>query len=170
LIESVRGNVDTRLRKLDEGQYDALMLASAGLDRLGFDGRIAERVAVEASCPAVGQGALAVETRGDGAAYELVTRLNHQDTAVAVRAERAALAEMGGGCQVPLGAHATLQDGNKLHIVGVVVRPDGQRLIRRERTGPAADPEALGRALAADLLNAGGREILAEVYGVVDHP
>src|SRR5450755_1221269 len=104
-VESVRGNLDTRLRKLDEGQYDAILLAAAGLKRLGWGDRIAEILAPEKMCPAVGQGALAIETRAGSTA---VAALDHADTHIAVMAERAVLAALGGGCQVPIGAYATV--------------------------------------------------------------
>src|ERR1035441_1545135 len=111
-VESVRGNLDTRLRKLDEGQYDAILLAAAGLKRLGWGGRIAEILAPEQMCPAVGQGALAIETR---AGFEGVALLDHPATHAAVLAERAVLRALGGGCQVPIGAYATLS-GDRIHI------------------------------------------------------
>src|SRR5271155_4607166 len=109
-IENIRGNVDTRLRKLDEGQYDAIVLASAGLSRLGWENRIAELLDPDVMCPAVGQGALAVETRVDGGmALEIAERLEHPESRIAVTAERAVLRAMGGGCQVPIGAYATVE-------------------------------------------------------------
>ena len=112
-IENIRGNVDTRLRKLDEGQYDAIVLASAGLRRLGWENRITELLDPDVMCPAVGQGALAVETREDGGeAQEIASRLEHRESRIAVTAERAVLRALGGGCQVPIGAYATV-DGDR---------------------------------------------------------
>jgi len=164
-ILDVRGNVDTRLRKLDEGKYDAIVLAAAGLRRLGLDDRISELLEPEVMCPAVGQGALAVETRDDsGEAREVCRRLDHAATRIAVTAERAVLAALGGGCQVPIGAYATL-DGSSVNIRSVVVSPDGAQVIRKEARGPASDAAALGRALGDELLAAGGAKILEAVYG-----
>jgi hydroxymethylbilane synthase len=164
-IENIRGNLDTRLRKLDDGQYDAIVLASAGLRRLGWEDRITELLDPEVMCPAVGQGALAVETREDGgAAYELSGRLEHTDTRIAVTAERAVLASMGGGCQVPIGAYATVHDGRIVHVRAVVISPDGTQVIRREARGFATDAAAIGRVLGEQLLAEGGRQILETVY------
>jgi hydroxymethylbilane synthase len=159
-VESVRGNLDTRLRKLDEGQYDAILLAAAGLKRLGWGSRIAEILPPEQMCPAVGQGALAIETRAgfDGAAM-----LDHADTHTAVMAERAVLGALGGGCQVPIGAYATVSHG-RVHILAVVAAPDGTQVIRAEGEGAAADAAETGARLAADLLDRGARRILEAVY------
>lgn len=162
-IENIRGNVDTRLRKLDEGQYDAILLASAGLRRLGWHDRIAEVLEPETMCPAVGQGALTIETRDDGGqAFEICRRLDDQATRIAVTAERAVLATLGGGCQVPIGAHATTHNGISLR--GVVVSPDGSQVVRASLEGPAADAERVGRTLGEQLLAQGGRAILDAVY------
>jgi hydroxymethylbilane synthase len=164
-IESIRGNLDTRLRKLDEGQYDAIVLASAGLRRLGWENRITELLDPTVMCPAVGQGALAVETRADsGVAEEIAKRLEHRDTRIAVTAERAVLAALGGGCQVPIGAYATV-DSSSVNISAIIVAPDGTQVIRKKASGPTADAAALGRALGDELLSAGGRQILEVVYG-----
>lgn len=164
-VETIRGNVDTRLRKQAEGQYDAIVLAAAGLRRLGWADRIAEFLEPDRMCPAVGQGALAIETRDDGGAGHLACqRLNHAETCAAVTAERAVLATLGGGCQVPIGAHAVLS-GDAMRLRAVVISPDGATLIQRETAGPVADAERLGRELAEELLAAGGRAILDEVYG-----
>ena len=164
-LESIRGNVDTRLRKLDQGQYDAIILAAAGLTRLGLLSRITEALDVAVMCPAVGQGALAVETRGDGGPAELACRvLDHPQTRSRVTAERAALAELGGGCQVPIGIHAALENGT-LVVNGVVVSPDGTSVVRRVLDGPAAESAQLGARLGRDLLEHGAREILGAVYG-----
>lgn len=163
-IEDIRGNVDTRLRKLDEGRYDAIVLASAGLRRLGWENRITELFDPTVLCPAVGQGALAVETRNDGPGLQAATRLEHAESRTRVTAERAALAALGGGCQAPMGAHAYL-DGDTLIILGVIVSPDGTQIVRRRHHGPASDPEGVGSSLAQQLLDAGGKEILDAVYG-----
>lgn len=162
VIESLRGNVDTRLRKLDEGQYDAIVLASAGLRRLGWKDRIRQMVPVKVMCPAVGQGALAIETRDDGGdAHKLAKRLNHKPTSVAVTAERALLARLEGGCQVPIGAHAKIRDG-AVHLRALVASPDGTQVIRGEHSGK--DPKRVGERLADTLLKAGAAEILKAAY------
>jgi len=164
-IENIRGNVDTRLRKLDEGQYDAILLASAGLRRLGWHDRIADVLDPDVMCPAVGQGALAIETRDDaGRGFGFCSRLDNRDTRTAVTAERAVLATLGGGCQVPIGAHATVRN-NEVALRAVVVSPDGTQLIRKNATGPAGQAADLGRNLGEELLAAGGRQILEAVYG-----
>jgi hydroxymethylbilane synthase len=162
-IEPVRGNLDTRLRKLDAGQYAAIVLAAAGLKRLGWEERIAEILSPEMVCPAVGQGALAIETAG-GAGFEACRALDHAPTRAAVTAERALLGALGGGCQVPIGAHASVQDG-RLHMIAVVVSPDGKSLVRDEAAGAGADAEQIGRALGEALLAAGADDILESVYG-----
>lgn len=158
VVQGIRGNVDTRLRKLDEGEFDAIVLAAAGLNRLGWSQRIAEYIPVEVMCPAVGQGALAIQTRDDdGAAMQACLALDHAPTRAAIIAERSVLDVLGGGCQVPIGAHATLIDGT-LHLRAVVISPDGAKAIRRESTG--VDPVATGRLLGEELLANGAREIL----------
>ncbi len=163
VIESVRGNLDTRLRKLDEGQYDAIVLAAAGLRRLGWGDRIAETLGSDVMCSAVGQGALAIETREAGAGYDAVRALDDPATHSAVLAERGVLGSLGGGCQVPIGAHARISDG-RLFLLGVVAAPDGSELIRAEADGPVVDAEPLGRALGALLLERGAKRILEAVY------
>jgi hydroxymethylbilane synthase len=164
-IADIRGNVDTRLRKLDEKQYDAIVLASAGLRRLGLENRITELLDPGVMCPAVGQGALAVETRDDGGeAHELCRRLDHRETRMAVTAERAVLATLGGGCQVPIGAHATVEH-DRIHLHAVVASPDGTQIIELKASGAAADAAIIGRALGDQLLAEGGRQILEAVYG-----
>jgi len=163
-IESVRGNLDTRVRKLDEGQCEAIVLAAAGLTRLGWAHRIAEILSPEVMCPAVGQGALAVETRTEGPAREICGALDHPATRVAVTAERAVLASLGGGCQVPIGAHAQVS-GEMLRLMGVVIAPDGARVVRKSDEGGPAGAEELGRRVGAALLADGAREILEQVYG-----
>jgi hydroxymethylbilane synthase len=169
VIEPLRGNLDTRLRKVAEGSYGAIVLAAAGLKRMGWSDRIAEILPVETMCPAAGQGALAIETRDDagrplGPAQAACAALDHAPTRIAVMAERAVLAGLGGGCQVPIGAHAVVQDG-RIRLRAVVVSPDGAILIRRQGEGPAAEAERLGAQLARELADAGGQEILEAVYG-----
>ncbi|HYP04606.1 MAG TPA: hydroxymethylbilane synthase [Bryobacteraceae bacterium] len=158
VVEGIRGNVDTRLRKLDEGQFDAIVLAVAGLNRLGWSERIAEHLPIDVMCPAVGQGSLAIETRADdGPAMHACLRLDHGATHAAITAERAVLAVLGGGCQVPIGAHATLQDGT-IHLRAIVISPDGTRMVKRQSYGENA--HQLGTALGEELLAGGAREIL----------
>jgi hydroxymethylbilane synthase len=164
-LQNIRGNVDTRLRKLDHGQYDAILLAAAGLKRLGWAGRITEYLDPAVMCPAVGQGALAIETRDDGGhAFQTCRRLNDARTERCVQAERSVLATLGGGCQVPIGAHANLSDDGSLLLLAVVVSPQGSTVVRKETTSRDADPCALGRALGEELLESGAREILEAVY------
>lgn len=169
VVESVRGNLDTRLRKLDEGQYDAIVLAAAGLKRLGWGDRIAESLAPEVMCSAVGQGALAIETRTAGPGFEAARTLDHPQTHAAVIAERAVLATLGGGCQTPIGAHATVLDG-RVRIVAIVASPDGAELISGSGEGPAADAAGIGRTLGEDLLARGGRRIMEAVAGAAPPP
>jgi hydroxymethylbilane synthase len=159
-IETLRGNVDTRLRKLEEGRYDAIVLAAAGLRRLGWEDRIREWIPVEIMCPAPGQGALAIETRVAGAAREIARRLDHAETRRAVEAERALVAVLGGGCQLPIGAYAALEN-SAIHLRAVVASPDGSRLIKGEQRG--TDPNLVGAELGARLLDQGAREILDQV-------
>ncbi len=159
-VSSLRGNLDTRLRKLDEGQYDAIILAAAGLTRLGLKKRIRSTLPAEASLPAAGQGALGIEAlscRPDIAAW--LQPLDDAATAACVRAERAVSRALAGSCEVPLGAYAEFADG-QLRLRGLVATPDGSRIARAERSGPAADPEALGLLLVADLRAQGASEIL----------
>jgi hydroxymethylbilane synthase len=158
VIENLRGNVDTRLHKLDEGQYDAIVLAAAGLRRLGWADRICELIDPSVMCPAAGQGALAIQTRDDGgAAQEIAGKLNHSDTNAAVTAERSLLATLEGGCQVPIGAHARF-DAGALHLIAVVASPDGARVMHDGACG--SDPLVLGRDLGERMLAAGARDIL----------
>lgn len=164
VIESVRGNLDTRVRKLDEGQYRAIVLATAGLTRLGWAHRIAEILSPDVMCPAVGQGALAVETRAEGEARAICAALDHAATRTAVTAERAVLAALGGGCQVPIGAHAVV-DGGAVRLAGVVIAPDGSRAVRKNGQGAVADAGEIGKRVGQALLEDGAREILEQVYG-----
>ncbi|WP_455917033.1 hydroxymethylbilane synthase [Pantoea agglomerans] len=164
IIRSLRGNVGTRLGKLDAGEYDAIILAVAGLKRLGLGDRVRYAMPAEESLPAVGQGAVGIECRLDDAqAIALLSALNDDDTAVRVKAERAMNTRLEGGCQVPIGSFALLQ-GDELWLRGLVGSPDGTAMIRGERRGPRADAEKMGISLAEELLNNGAREILAEVY------
>src|ERR1041385_939232 len=163
-IESVRGNLDTRIRKLDEGQYDAIVLAAAGLTRLGLTDRISEILGPDRRCSAVCQGSLPIETRPSGPGFEACRVLDHPATRAAVTAERGVLGALGGGCQVPIGAYAAVS-GDVLRIQAIVAAPDGTELIRAEDHGPAADAEAIGHRLGAELLNRGAAKILEEVYG-----
>jgi hydroxymethylbilane synthase len=165
VIESVRGNVDTRLRKLDEGRYGAIVLAAAGLTRLGWSDRIAELLAPDVMCPAVGQGALAIETRDTGEGFDAGRALEDSDTRAAITAERNVLAALGGGCQVPIGAYATVAQG-RLRIQAVVVSPDGAEVVRGRSEGAVSDAEHIGRALGGELLERGARKILDAVYSV----
>jgi hydroxymethylbilane synthase len=158
----LRGNLDTRLRKLDEGQFDAILLAAAGLRRLGWADRIRELIPIEIMCPAVGQGALAIETRHDGLeAQQLIAKLDHAPSRNAVTAERALLATLEGGCQVPIGGHATVH-GPEVHLRAIVASPDGLRVVRAEATGK--DPQRVGEDLGREMLDRGAREILKDVY------
>ncbi|ELY4520815.1 hydroxymethylbilane synthase [Cronobacter muytjensii] len=164
IIRSLRGNVGTRLSKLDNGEYDAIILAVAGLKRLQLDARITSPLAPEESLPAVGQGAVGIECRlDDTRTRELLAPLNHEETAVRVRAERAMNTRLEGGCQVPIGSYAELNDG-ELWLRALVGAPDGSRIVRGERRGTPQEARALGISLAEELLNHGAREILAEVY------
>lgn len=163
-IRSLRGNVGTRLSKLDNGEYDAIILAAAGLKRLQLEARIRQPLSPEQSLPAVGQGAVGIECRLDDAwTRGLLAPLNHTETAVRVRAERAMNTRLEGGCQVPIGSYAELKDG-ELWLRALVGAPDGSQLVRGERRGPAEQAEALGISLAEELLDNGAREILAAVY------
>jgi hydroxymethylbilane synthase len=160
VVRDLRGNVDTRIRKLDEGQYDAVILASAGLVRLGLQERISARIEINEMLPAVGQGAIAIETRSDNEfANQAVAQLDHRETRLACLAERAFLRWLGGGCQFPIAAHAVL-DGSMLKIDGLVARPDGSQILRRSLFGAASDPEAVGSALANRLIERGAITLL----------
>ncbi|WP_414147897.1 hydroxymethylbilane synthase [Erwinia sp. BNK-24-b] len=164
IIRSLRGNVGTRLSKLDAGDYDAIILAVAGLKRLGQGDRIRHAMPAEESLPAVGQGAVGIECRLDDAnTITLLAALNDEDTAIRVKAERAMNTRLEGGCQVPIGSFAELE-GNELWLRGLVGSPDGSKMIRGERRGPREDAEKMGISLAEELLSNGAREILAEVY------
>jgi hydroxymethylbilane synthase len=158
IVRDLRGNVDTRIRKLDEGQYDAVILASAGLVRLGLQERINTRIEINEMLPAVGQGAIAIETRNDNEfAAQMTSRLDHRETRLACLAERAFLRGLGGGCQFPIAAHAIL-DGDLLKLDGLVAKPDGSQILRGSLSG--SDPETLGASLASQLIDLGARALL----------
>lgn len=161
---TIRGNVETRIRKLDEENLDAVILAAAGLKRLGLTQRVAEYLDVEFSIPAIGQGALGIECRlSDPVITETIAFFNHPDTSHAVRAERALLRRCQGGCQVPIAAHGTVE-GGELRLVGFIASVDGRESLRDEISGPVDRCEHLGEELADRLLSRGGRAILEEVY------
>ncbi|PZP21741.1 hydroxymethylbilane synthase [Pseudomonas kuykendallii] len=169
-IHFLRGNVNTRLAKLDAGEYDAIILAAAGLIRLGFESRIRARISVEDSLPAGGQGAVGIECRtADLDLHALLAPLNHAPTAVRVNAERAMNKYLNGGCQVPIACYAELE-GEQLWLRGLVGQPDGGLLLRAEGRAPAGDAEALGVRIAEALLAQGAQDILAEVYGEAGQP
>jgi hydroxymethylbilane synthase len=166
-VKFLRGNVNTRLRKLDEDQYDAIILASAGLLRLGFPERIAERISPEDSLPSGGQGAVGIELRvEDSAVAQLIAPLQHPLTARCVRAERALNTRLQGGCEVPIACYAQYVDdgGQELWLRGLVGRPDGSEILRAQARGADSDPESLGVAVAEDLLSQGAAELLAAAY------
>ncbi len=162
VFKDIRGNVDTRLRKLDQGEYDALVLACAGLRRLGLEARISAAISTDQILPAVGQGALAVETRADdGETIAIAGSLDHKFTRLACLAERAFLRTLGGGCLLPIAAHAVVRD-KRIRLNGLVCDPQGRRVMRDRDTGPLDEAEALGNNLAARLLASGAAELLAE--------
>jgi|TARA_B110000902_G_C14289883_1_gene580417 hydroxymethylbilane synthase len=164
-ILDLRGNVNTRLAKLDAGEYDAIILACAGLIRLGFEDRISESMSVEQSLPAGGQGAVGIELRvDDERVRQYLSVLNHTDTAACVTAERAMNKHLEGGCQVPIAVYAILANG-QLSLNGLVGAVDGSKILRAEISGPVSEAKALGVALAEDVLAQGAGAILAEVYG-----
>ena len=162
-IEMLRGNLDTRLKKLDEGQYDAIILAAAGLNRLGWADRITEEISREILLPAMGQGALGLETRiNDVDVQKFICDLDHEATHWAVDAERAFVDILDGGCQVPIGAYATV-DGGEITVRGLVAGLDGKTIYQLDKTGPVYDADKLGRELGNELLKMGAAEILKEV-------
>ena len=163
-IIDLRGNVNTRLQKLDDGEYDAIILAAAGLKRLKFEDRITEFLATDISLPAIGQGAVGIECRRDDDwVNDLLAPLNDPDTATRVAAERAMNLRLQGGCQVPIAGYAELEHGILL-MRGLVGRVDGREIVRGEIAGPPEDAAHLGQVLAEDLLARGADEILAELY------
>ncbi|MEJ1296150.1 MAG: hydroxymethylbilane synthase [Candidatus Sedimenticola sp. (ex Thyasira tokunagai)] len=163
-IAPLRGNVNTRLRKLDEGEFDAIILASAGLKRLGFDDRITDFIDPADSLPAIGQGAIGIECRSDDAEVNgLLQCLHDEETALCVVAERAMNQRLMGGCQVPIGGYAILNH-DKLYMRGLVGEPDGTHIMRAEMIQPADEAEALGIAIAEELLGQGADQVLMHLY------
>lgn len=163
-IVSLRGNLDTRIQKLKDGAFDAILLAAAGLHRMGWGAEITEYLLPERFLPAIAQGALAIECRKDDVEIQdAILFLNHSETAIAVRAERAMLARLEGGCQVPIGGYATLEDG-KITLKGLVASLDGKRLIQETQSASRLEAEPLGIAVAEALLAKGAAAILKEVY------
>ena len=177
-IKQLRGNLDTRIRKLDEGQFEAIIVAAAGVKRLGLKDRITEILSDDVSLPAIGQGAIGIECRvNDETINNLIAPLNHPETAVCVKAERAFLERLEGGCQVPIAAHARIKqrakskgrgDSNSQSLLvmdGLVGSISGDRIIKGHIEGSTEQAESLGLTLADDILSRGAREILDEVYG-----
>jgi hydroxymethylbilane synthase len=162
-IHPLRGNVDTRLRKLEAGEYDAIILAAAGLNRLGKTALVKQVIPAQIMCPAAGQGALGIEIRaGDTATRQHLQFLDDAAARATTTCERALLNKLGGGCQVPIGASADIRNG-RLHLEGLVAHPDGKAVLRESRDGD--DPIALGEAVGETLLKRGGDAILEAVYG-----
>ncbi|WP_313118214.1 hydroxymethylbilane synthase [Ectopseudomonas guguanensis] len=169
-IQFLRGNVNTRLAKLDAGEYDAIILAAAGLIRLGFEDRIRSSISAEDSLPAGGQGAVGIECRSaDSDVHALLAPLHHHKTALRVTAERALNKHLNGGCQVPIACYALLE-GDQLWLRGLVGQPDGGLLLRAEERAASSDAEALGVRVAEALLAQGADAILKAVYGEAGHP
>ncbi len=169
-IQFLRGNVNTRLAKLDAGEYDAIILAAAGLIRLGFEDRIRSSISAEDSLPAGGQGAVGIECRSvDSDVHALLAPLHHRETALRVTAERALNKHLNGGCQVPIACYALLEDG-QLWLRGLVGQPDGGLLLRAEERAASSEAEALGVRVAEALLAQGADAILQAVYGEAGHP
>lgn len=168
-IRFLRGNVNTRLAKLDAGEYDAIILAAAGLIRLGFEERITSAISVDDSLPAGGQGAVGIECRSaDSEIHALLAPLHHQDTATRVTAERSLNKHLNGGCQVPIACYAVLE-GEQIWLRGLVGDPSGGLLLSAEARAPRGDAEALGVQVAEDLLSQGAGDILKAVYGEAGH-
>jgi len=160
-IQDVRGNIDTRIRKLKAGEYDAIVLAAAGLRRLHLEAEIAQIFSPAEICPAAGQGALAIETRLDDPATGICAQLDHAPTRCAVTCERAILHELGAGCHLPVGAFAEITN-ERLRATALIISPDGSHRVKTSAEGPAHDPEELGRQIARDLLAQGGRDLLSQ--------
>jgi hydroxymethylbilane synthase len=159
-VTDLRGNVDTRLRKLDEGQYHAVILAAAGLNRLGLKKRISMHIPTEQMLPAVGQGAIGIETRrDDSSVMAVLSSIDHEETKITCLAERSLLRALGGGCQLPIAAHAMVAD-EELRIEGLVASRDGRQIVRQQISGSTTDAEHLGNELAERLLENGARELL----------
>jgi hydroxymethylbilane synthase len=162
-IHPLRGNVDTRLRKVEEGKYDAILLASAGLNRLGWANRITEEISHDILLPAMGQGALGIETRlDDTKIYDLISTLNHEQTHYAVSAERSLVGRLDGGCQVPIGAYARVEKG-LITLKGLVASLDGEIIYKLENVGPVDDAINIGQELGSKLLKMGANEILEKL-------
>ena len=159
-IDALRGNIDTRLKKLDEGKYGAILLAAAGLNRLGWANRITEEVSHEILLPAMGQGALGIETRRDDIQiYNFISDLDHEQTHCAVNAERALVGALDGGCQIPIGAYATV-DGRLIKLRGLVASLDGKTIYKLDKTGSVGEAIKIGQELGAELLKMGADYIL----------
>lgn len=164
VIEPLRGNINTRLRKLKEGMYDAIILAMAGVSRLGWENEVTEVIDPEVMLPAIGQGALGIEARlDDQTTLDRIAFLNDDVTSSCVTAERGFLHRLEGGCQVPIAAYA-VREGDEVVLTGLVASVDGKQIVRDTDRGPAAEAAELGSSLAERILEAGGREILEEVY------
>lgn len=162
-LDNVRGNVGTRLQKLDNGEYSAIILAAAGLKRLGLEKRIRAYLSIEQSLPAAGQGVLGIECReNDDRIQQLIAPLNHSETQIAVLAERALCTRLGGGCQVPLASYAEIRNG-QIELQGLVARVDGTHVVRAQQVGSVHDPYALGIAVAEDLIRQGAEDILRDI-------
>ncbi len=163
-IQNLRGNLDTRLRKLHEGMYDAILLAAAGMHRMGWEDKISHYLDSTAFIPAIGQGAIGIELRtADVEVHQILAPVHDADTAVAVEAERSLLRELEGGCQVPIGGHAFVR-GDDVTLTGLVASLDGRKVFRVTRYALRQDAEALGREVARALLDRGARQVLAEIY------
>lgn len=162
-IVDIRGNVNTRLKKMEDGYCNVMVMAAAGLQRLGFDNRIAELIEPEVMIPACGQGAIAVQIReGDNELFDMLRPINHENTLITTSAERAFLNELEGGCQIPLGSYSSI-DGNVFHITGFVADIEGTVMLQRDAEGPVDQAEKIARKLAHDILAAGGDVILKQI-------
>jgi len=163
-VVPLRGNLDTRIRKLSTENLDGILLASAGLRRMGWESKASDFFDPETMVPAIGQGVMAIEThRQNSRARELVADLNHRPTGLELEAERAFLRELGGGCQIPIAGLARMRE-DRIRLVGLISSSDGKRIVRGEKAGAAGEAGTLGRNLAEELLSRGGAEILQEVY------
>jgi hydroxymethylbilane synthase len=164
-IKTLRGNVNTRLSKLENGEYDAIILASAGLKRLGLEKQITQKLDPEDSLPAIGQGAIGIESRiDDDQLNQWLQQINHPETAIRLQAERALNQGLNGGCQVPIGGFAELTGNHQIRLRGLVAKPDGSQIIRAESSGHTDQAEKIGTELAQQLLSMGADTILAELY------
>ncbi len=165
-IESLRGNLDTRLKKLDDGLYDAIVVAAAGLNRLGLSYRATELISPDIILPAIGQGALGIELRSDDEEIKkILSSIHDEKTSICVRAERAFLLRLEGGCQVPIGALCRFVHENEISLEGLVADEMGNRIIKESLIGSVSEPEVLGERLAETVLQKGADKILQEVYG-----